>query len=362
MNLSDNNIKFAIVGYGHIGKRHAAIIRQHPHCSLVALCDNRPPEMLGITATDTPFFNNIEALLSSGIQFDVLCVATPNGLHETHSLLGLRASKHVLVEKPMALSKAGCERMMAEARKQDRQLFCVMQNRYSPPSVWLKDLISRQLAGRVHFVQINCFWNRDDRYYLPGNWHGTRTLDGGTLFTQFSHFIDILLWIFGAIEPVQARFFNFNHQHLVEFEDSGLVQFNLAGGGAGQFNYSTAVARENLESTITVIGEKGAIKVGGQYMNEVLLCSIPGYEKPQLPDSLPPNDYGHYKGSAANHHFVFENIVDVLNGKANMTVAAEEGMQVVDTIERIYALGQQELLQNLSTSGQAAKLNLSNYF
>ncbi|GGB08643.1 Gfo/Idh/MocA family protein [Puia dinghuensis] len=333
----NGRIKFAVIGCGHIGKRHAAMISNNKECELVALSDVLSRDQLEINH-DVPFFNSIDELLDSKVPVDVLSIATPNGLHEEQALKGLRAGCHVVIEKPMALHKAGCERIIYEALHQSRNVFCVMQNRYSPPSLWLKDILRRKLLGRVFMVEINCYWNRDHRYYQKGGWHGTNELDGGTLFTQFSHFIDIMFWLFGDIENLNGKFRSFNHEGQTEFEDSGFVTFDFVNGGMGCINYSTSVWNENLESSITIIGENGTVKVGGQYMNVVELCNIKDYEMPQLPPVNPANDYGTYKGSAANHHYIFENVVDVLKGRAPITTNALEGLKVVEIIEKIYRL------------------------
>ena len=211
-----------------------------------------------------------------------------------------------------------------------------MQNRYSPPSVWIKDLIDRKVLGDIYMVQLNCYWNRDERYYKAGGWKGTKDLDGGTLFTQFSHFIDIMYWLFGDIHNIQGKFADFNHKDYTDFEDSGFVSFDFVNGGMGSLNYSTSVANQNLESSMTIIGQNGSVKIGGQYMNEVEVCNITGYQMPELAPTNPGNDYGPYKGSAANHNYVISNVIDTLNGRTAPTTNALEGMKVVDIIERIY--------------------------
>lgn len=332
-----NTIKFAVLGCGHIGKRHAALINSNPDCSLVALLDIKNKDALNINKYDVPFFSSIEEMMQRGINPDVLCIATPNGLHELHALMGIKAGCHVVIEKPMALTKAGCEKIVHEAERKSKQVFCVMQNRYSPPSVWLKDLLRQNILGKIFMVQINCYWNRDERYYTGKTWHGSEHMDGGVLFTQFSHFIDIMYWLFGDITNIKSRFANFNHQYLTEFDDSGIVQFDFVKGGTGSINFSTSVWDKNLESSITIIAENGTVKVGGQYMNEVEVCHIKNYAMPALTATNPGNDYGSYKGSAANHHFIFENVVDVLTNGASITTNATDGMKVVEIIERIYS-------------------------
>lgn len=335
---TERKIKFAVVGCGHIGKRHAEMVARNPHSELVALADVRPKEELKLQAYDAPFFSSITEMLASGVEIDVLCICTPNGLHAEQSIQALEARKHVVCEKPMGLNKAECEQVIFKALQVSRHVFCVMQNRYSPPSVWIKDVVESGKLGDIFMVQVNCYWNRDERYYKPGNWKGTSNLDGGTLFTQFSHFIDIMYWLFGDIKDINARFNDFTHEGITEFEDSGFITFNFVNGGMGTINYSTAVWDKNLESSITIIGSKGSVKLGGQYMNEVEYCHIKDYEMPTLAETNPPNDYGPYKGSAANHHYVIENVVDTLQGRTTATTNALEGLKVVEIIERIYSL------------------------
>ncbi len=333
------DIHFGVIGCGHIGKRHAEMITRQAGAKLVALCDIQPKENLGIESYEVPLYKDPEDMLKQHPELDVVCICTPNGLHAEQANLALDYKKHVVVEKPMGLSKANCEELIFKALRVHKQVFCVMQNRYSPPSVWIKDVMEQGILGNIHMVQINCYWNRDDRYYKKGGWKGVKALDGGTLFTQFSHFIDIMYWLFGDIQNIHANFKDFKHQHSTEFEDSGMIHFEFVNGGMGCFNFSTAVAQQNFESSLTVVGEKGTIKIGGQYMNEVEYCNIEGYEMPELPEANPANDYGAYKGSAANHNYIFENVVDTLNGKTNATTNALEGLKVVDIIERMYQAG-----------------------
>jgi UDP-N-acetyl-2-amino-2-deoxyglucuronate dehydrogenase len=192
------------------------------------------------------------------------------------------------------------------------------------------------VLGKIYMVQLNCYWNRDERYYTTGSWHGRRELDGGTLYTQFSHFIDIMYWLFGDITNIQARLMDFNHQHLTDFEDSGFVSFKFLDGGMGALNFSTSVWQNNLESSMTIIAENGSVKVGGQYMEKVEYCNVRGYTMPELAPTNAGNDYGGYKGSAMNHNYVVENVVNVLRGRDTITTNAMEGLKVVDIIERIY--------------------------
>ena len=331
-----NKVKFAVVGAGHIGKRHAEMIMRESEAELVALVDCRSQKECEAERFDVPFFSSIEELLGSSLDIDVVNICTPNGLHASQSLKALEHKKHVVCEKPMGLSKDNCERIIFKALEVSKQVFCVMQNRYSPPSQWIKSLITDGVMGEIFMVQLNCYWNRDARYYKKGGWKGTQELDGGTLYTQFSHFIDIMYWLFGDIDNIEGKFNDFTHQDSTDFEDSGFVSFDFVNGGMGCLNYSTAVANQNLESSMTIIGEKGSVKIGGQYMNDVEICNIKDYEMPVLAASNPANDYGPYKGSAANHNYVISNVIDGVKGRKSPTTNALEGLKVVEIIERIY--------------------------
>lgn len=335
--------RFAIVGCGYIGLRHAAMVLQNPAAGLAAMVDIDPSiEPVARDRFGVPFFHRLEDMVQAGIRPDVVNVCTPNGSHASESIKAVEAGFHVVCEKPLGLTKAECEELLHRSLQRNRLVFAVMQNRYSPPSVWLKEIVSKGILGKIFMVEINCFWNRDERYYRKGGWKGTLSQDGGTLFTQFSHFIDIMYWLFGDIRNITARMESFNHRHLTEFEDSGIVTFDFIKGGMGSINFSTSVWDTNMESSITIIAENGSVKVGGQYMDKVEYCRIRDYTMPELAASNPPNDYGAYKGSAANHHYVIQNVIETLQHKNSATTNALEGLKVVEIIERIYEQGRKQ--------------------
>ena len=337
-------LRFGVIGQGHIGKRHAEMIRRNPACELIAVCDVLSPEKTDSTGISESYYSSAQEMLTAHPEIDIVNVCTPNGLHAEHALLALKHHKHVVCEKPMALSTKDCQAIIDQSKLVGKEVFCVMQNRFSPPSVWLKEVVSNQTLGEIYLVQLNCYWNRDERYYKKDGWKGKQALDGGTLFTQFSHFIDLLYWIFGDLKNISARFKDFNHKDLTDFEDSGLVTFDLVNNnGMGCINYSTAIHDTNLESSITVIGSLGSVKVGGQYMDKVEYCHIKDYTLPTLQPTSPANDYGTHKGSANNHHFVIQNVVETLTGKSQASTKAIEGLHVVDIIERIYSLRKSNL-------------------
>lgn len=333
----ESKIKFAVIGFGHIGKRHATIINEYPEAELMAIIDIDPNSTSHfLYPVGVPFFISIDEFIESKIKVDVVNISTPNGYHCQYAKKALDAGFHVVIEKPMGLNRAECEEVLFKSLQMSKQVFVVKQNRYSPPSKWMKEIVSSGKLGEVLMVQVNCYWNRDERYYKSGGWKGSLKLDGGTLFTQFSHFIDIMYWVFGDIKNIRSVFADFKHSENTQFEDSGIVQFEFVNSGIGCINFSTAVWDTNMESSITVIGTNGSFKVGGQYMNEIEYCHIKDYEMCELEATNPPNDYGPFKGSAANHHYVIENVVNTLKGTDTITANALEGMKVVEIIERIY--------------------------
>ena len=328
-------VKFAIVGCGHIGKKHAELVAKHTNAELVATIDPAF-DQLEILGAKVNHFQSLDDFFKQKMEVDVLNICTPNGLHAQQAIQCLEEGYHVVIEKPIALKIQDANAILEAANNSGKHVFPVVQNRYSPTVKWLKRLVDENALGSIYMIQLNCFWNRDEHYYTKGNWHGTLALDGGPLYTQFSHFIDVLNWIFGKITNVNSKFYNFNHQSNTEFEDSGLITFEIGEGTAGTISYSTSVFQSNFESSITVIAEKGTVKIGGQYMNSVEYCHINGRERPILDEHPIVNDYGGYKGSASNLHRVIDNVVSVLNGFEKHGVSLEEGIQVVESISRIY--------------------------
>lgn len=334
-----SKVKFSVIGFGRIGQRHAKIINEFDSSELISVTDVKPEEFAELDKLEikAETYNSIDEFLSGdGSKTEVVCIATPNGFHTQYAVQLMKAGYHVVIEKPMGLSTESCEKVVSTSIETGRQAFVVKQNRYSPPSKWLKKIIDERIIGDVLMVQTNCYWNRDERYYSTSPWRGTRDLDGGALFTQFSHFIDLLYWVFGDIKNVHAVVKNFTHPNLKDFDDSGFAHFEFVNGGMGSLNYSTSCWDQNMESSITVVGTKGSLKVGGQYMNEIEYCHIEDYVMPILPETNPPNDYGPYKGSAANHHYVIENVVNAMQGNISETTNVFEGMKVVNFIEKIY--------------------------
>jgi predicted dehydrogenase len=332
------SLSFAIIGCGNIGKRHAEQIQVVG--KLVAVCDiiRSKAEELGKKYNAQTFFS-IEELFLNEKEIDVAVICTPNGLHASHSIISLRSGCHVLCEKPMAINSRDCLSMIREAENAGKHLFVVKQNRFNPPVVAVKQLLEEKRLGSIYSIQLNCFWNRDQKYY-ENSWKGTKKLDGGTLFTQFSHFIDLLYWMFGDVKRAKAFKKNFAHKNIIEFEDTGVVILEFDNGTIGTINYTINSFQKNMEGSLTIFGEKGTVKIGGQYLNELEYQQIQDYVIPVLPSGNKANEYGHYQGSMSNHDKVYQNLVDVIYNNAVMAASSNDGLKTVQIIEKIYSVAE----------------------
>ena len=327
------SLRFAIIGCGRIAKRHAEQILKLGN--LIAVCDTDQEKCTSFAKTyhAKPFFSVVD-LLSSNELLDVISVCTPNGLHAQHSIAALNAGINVLCEKPLCINSEDGKRMINTASDAGRKIFVVKQNRYNPPIVFLKQLIDEQKLGKVLSFQINCFWNRPAAYYT--DWKGTKDLDGGTLYTQFSHFIDLLYWLLGDVAKIESISKNFARKNIA-FEDSGVVLFELKSEAIGTLNYTVNSFASNMEGSFTVFGEKGTVKVGGQYLNELEYCNVQDLEFPVLPKGNAANGYGFYQGSMSNHDKVYENLIQALQNPLHEFATADEGLKTVEIIEKIYS-------------------------
>lgn len=328
-------LKFAIIGCGRIAERHAEQIKRL--AILQAVCDKVESRAVWFGENyGSKVYTDYEKLLSNERDLDVISVCTPNGIHAEHSIKAFRRGFHVLCEKPMAISVFDCGEMIKEAEKANKRLFVVKQNRYNPPVRAIKEALDENRLGKILSVQLSCFWNRNIDYYTNSEWKGTNKLDGGTLFTQFSHFIDLLYWMFGDIKRVEAITRNLNHEKIIEFEDTGVVIIEFYNGVIGTINYTVNSFDKNMEGSLTIFGEQGTVKIGGQYLNELEYQSIKDYKITDIPEGNPPNNYGQYIGSMSNHDKVYENVIDVLVNKGTIGTNGFEGLKTVEIIDKIY--------------------------
>jgi UDP-N-acetyl-2-amino-2-deoxyglucuronate dehydrogenase len=330
-----SSLRFAIVGCGKIAQRHAEHI--NVKAVLVAVCDldKVKADALAKKYKAAAYYSVDDLFINS--DFDVAVICTPNGLHAEQSVYALQKGMHVICEKPMAIKSEDCIRMVDAAQKSKRELFIVKQNRYNPPVVELKKAIDEGRLGRIFSVQLNCFWHRDADYYKEESWRGTKSLDGGVLYTQFSHFIDLMLWLIND-DVVDAKSFmkNYLHQSITEIEDTGVVSLQFSNGVIGSVHFTTNSYRKNMEGSITIFGEKGTVKIGGEYLNQLVYQQIEDYTIQDDVTSIPPNQYGSYSGSMSNHGLFYDNVIDVLENKAAKTTEMYDAMKTIELIEKIY--------------------------
>ncbi len=313
-------MKVGLIGYGNIAKKHQAAIAKIEGCTLDAIYDVVP-----VAAESTPTFTELKEFLDQDL--DIISVCSPNGLHAEHSIQALNSGHHVICEKPFALSSEACAEMIATAEKNEKKIFCTMQNRYSPVSQWLKKIVDEEALGQLNMVNVACYWNRNKNYYKQSDWRGKAEADGGTLFTQFSHYVDSLYWLFGDMKILNAQFQNFDHGDMIEFEDTGIFSFLFHQGGMGSFAYTTSCFEKNFESTMTLIGSKGTIKVAGQYMDSIEYCNVEGL----APTTLLAND------NLANIAAVYRNVISNIESNSTVMTTPLDGKAVVKLIEQVYS-------------------------
>lgn len=328
-------IKFAIVGCGRIAQRHAEHIAKFG--ILKAVCDIKEVNATNLSKVyGASCYFSIDDLLITENDVDLVSICTPNGLHAEHTIKALKAGFHVCCEKPMAISVDDCDKMIREAKNVKKNLFIVKQNRFNPAVMAVKKIIDEGHLGMILNVQLNCFWNRNADYYNESDWKGSKSMDGGTLYTQFSHFIDLLYWMIGDVKNVQAYVANYLHKNIIEFEDTGVIILKFFNGVIGTIHYTVNSYSQNMEGSITLFGEKGTVKIGGQYLNILEYQVIDGYKIMELPKGNPPNIYGKYIGSMSNHEKIYENIIDVLTNGGIISTSGHEGMKTIEIIDKIY--------------------------
>jgi predicted dehydrogenase len=324
--------KFALIGCGKIAGKHAENMSRVG--KLVAVCDVVKEKREDFAARyGANAYETIEELLQEENGVDVVSICTPNGLHAEHTIKSLQARKHVLCEKPLCLTIAAAWQIIETEKFCRRKLFVVKSTRYNPLLQELKKAIQEKSLGRIYSFQLSCIWNRPDAYYQ--DWKGKLFPDGGTLYTQFSHYIDALLWLLGDVEEVKGFKNNAAHTSSIEFEDTGVAALRMQNGTLGNLHWSVNSFRKNHEIALTLVAEKGTVRLGGEYLNEVQYSET----EVSVPFSLPQksaNEYEQYKGSMSHHKEVYDQLIQVLDNNDQSFTGAYDGLKTVETIEKIY--------------------------
>ena len=329
-------IRFAVVGCGNIGIRHIAVINAESQAELVSVCDIDVKKLKIIEEKyDVECYTSFTKMLQRR-DVDVVCICTPHLLHAPMAIEAAKNKINVLTEKPMALTTMECKKMITVAKKNKVTLFVVKQNRYNIPVKMLKKALDKKWLGRIFIVTCNVLWNRTSDYYTKSNWRGTKKNEGGVLYTQVSHFVDLLLWFFGDVEKVISTVVDTKKQN-IEIEDCGQATLNFKNGAMGSLMWTTCVYNKNYEGSIFIIGEYGTVKIGGQYLNEIEYWEVKNHPLPQDVKFVDkPNIYKNYQGTSSNHDKVIQDVIAYLHGKKNSVVLGEEGVKTTTLIEKIY--------------------------
>jgi predicted dehydrogenase len=324
--------QFALVGCGRISKRHAENIQKVGR--LKAVCDVIPAraDTLAAAYNCKPYYS-IDDLLKNETDIDVVSVCTPNGYHAEHSIKSLQAGKHVLCEKPLCITSAAAWQMIETEKFCRRNLFVVKSNRYNPVLMQLKEALDQGKLGCIYSFHLNCIWNRPEEYFT--DWHGKLFPDGGILYTQFSHYIDAIIGLFGEVDEAKGLRKNFAHKKNVEFEDTGVATLSMKNGCIGSLHWSVNAFTKNHEIALTIVAEKGTIRIGGEYLNEVQYQSTEN-DIQFVAKQNTANDYLSYKGSISKHDEVYRHLIKALNKTDTLFANAYDGLRTVETIEKIY--------------------------
>jgi UDP-N-acetyl-2-amino-2-deoxyglucuronate dehydrogenase len=326
-------ISFALVGCGRIARNHFGAIEKHADSiELVGVCDNNPARLeQAMAATGVPGFASLTDMLA-GSEADIVVIATPSGLHPEQTIEIAASGRHVMTEKPMATRWQDGKRMVQACDAAGVRLFVVKQNRRNATLQLLKRAVEKRRFGRIHMVAINVFWARPQSYYDSDKWRGTWEFDGGAFMNQASHYVDLLDWLIGPVESVQA--YTGTLARNIEVEDSGVALVRWRSGALGSVNVTMLTYPKNLEGSITIIGEKGTARVGGVAVNEIQHWE---FAEPD-PDDEQVKDASYQTTSVYGfgHPLYYDNVIRVLRGEAEPDTDGREGLRSLEVLIAMY--------------------------
>lgn len=332
--IRERKIRFAFAGCGRISKNHFDAIKSHPEdAELVAICDPDPnalkaaSDKTGISA----YYASYSDMLKES-QADVVVLATPSGHHAQQTIEAARHGLHVITEKPMATQWHDGLRMVKACDDANVHLFVVKQNRYNPTLQHLKKAISDNRFGKIYMVNVNVFWTRPQSYYDSADWRGTWDLDGGAFMNQASHYIDLLTWLIGPIERVQACIGTLGRQ--IEVEDSGVMNIRWCSGALGSVNVTMLTYRQNLEGSITILGQQGTVRIGGVAVNEIQVWDF--LEKQEQDNQIQSSNYTTSSVYGYGHSHYYKNVIQVLRGEAKPETDGREGLKSLEILTAAY--------------------------
>ncbi len=331
--IAGRRLRLAIVGCGRIAKNHFAAIKSHEsNIELVAVCDTEAERLdASMAETGAAGYRSLTEMLAEA-RIDVVVLATPSGLHARQAIEAANAGCHVVTEKPMATRWEDGRRMVEVFDRAGLRLFVIKQNRKNPTLQLLKRAAEKRRFGRIYMVEVNVFWTRPQEYYDSERWRGKWEFDGGALMNQASHYVDLLDWIVGPVESVQAYLGTLARN--IEVEDSGVVGIKWRSGALGSLNVTMLTYPKNMEGSITILGERGSVRVGGVAANEIQRWEFdhtdPDDELVSTASYMPQSVYGN------GHALYYENVIEVLRGFCEPDTDGREGLRSLELLTAMY--------------------------
>lgn len=331
--VTGRKVRFALVGCGRISKNHLGAVAAHADdAELVDVCDIDPAALqAAVNETGATGHTSLDAMLAKTTA-DAVIVTTPSGLHPNQTIAIARSGRHVVSEKPMATRWADGLRMVRECDEAGVQLFVVKQNRRNATLQMLKRAVEAGRFGRIHLVALNVFWTRPQDYYDAAKWRGTWEFDGGALMNQASHYIDLLNWLIGPVESVQA--YSATLERKIEAEDTAVASLRWRSGALGSLSVTMLTYPKNLEGSITILGEKGTARIGGVAVNEVQEWRFA--EPHPDDDAVGEASYQTTSVYGFGHPLYYRNVIDVLRGEAEPETDGRSGLKSLELLTAIY--------------------------
>ena len=331
--ITGRRIRFGLVGCGRISKNHIEALKKHARdAEVVAVCDiDSAALQRAENATGAPGFSSYEALLEKS-DADIVVLATPSGLHADQTILAAQAGRHVMTEKPMATRWQDGKRMVAACDSAGVRLFVVKQNRRNATLQLLKRALDQNRFGRLYMVAVNVFWNRPQSYYDSGKWRGTWEFDGGAFMNQASHYVDLLDWLCGPVESVQA--YTATLARDIEVEDTGVMAVRWRSGALGTMSVTMLAYPKNFEGSITLFGERGTVRIGGVAVNEIQHWEFE--DKRPEDETIREASYQTTSVYGFGHPLYYENVIQCLRGEAEAETDGREGLKTLELLIATY--------------------------
>lgn len=333
LSITGRRMRFAIVGCGRISQNHFSSVKAHNNdIELVAVCDAVPERLQQASRHhDVAGFETLTELLAAA-EADVVVLATPSGLHARQAIEAAAAGCHVITEKPMATRWEDGRRMVESFDHAGLRLFVVKQNRKNPTLQLLKRAVQKRRFGHIYMASINVFWTRPQEYYDSGGWRGKWEFDGGALMNQASHYVDLLDWIVGPVESVQAYIGTLARN--IEVEDTGVVGIKWRSGALGSLSVTMLTYPKNLEGSITILGEKGTVRIGGVAVNEMQHWEFDSHDPDD--DLVRESSYSTQSVYGNGHALYYENAIEVLRGRCEPDTDGREGLRSLELLTAMY--------------------------